>query len=104
MDETSKTIVSHSGTRHIIGLPKSGGNKLHSGRIVALCGFSLREDESPIVEAVRDCLFCESEAAAAGRNAYAAAGQSAIYSLPEQNGKDDHDVETARGLIQAGGE
>jgi hypothetical protein len=58
------TMVSHSGTRHIVG-PQSGRP---NGRISALCGFSLCPDEEPL-EALRDCEFCQKEAAAARRKA-----------------------------------
>jgi hypothetical protein len=63
-----QTIVSYSGTRHVIGPPKSGVDKLHSGRIVALCGFAMRPDEGPL-EAVQDCIFCQDEVPAARRKA-----------------------------------
>jgi hypothetical protein len=53
------TMVSRSGTRHIVG-PQS--SRLHTGRISALCGFGVPPEDGPF-EALRDCMFCVKAAA-----------------------------------------
>jgi hypothetical protein len=55
---SQKTIISRTGTRHIVGFPAGRGPiKLHAGRISTLCDFGIRPDEVLEV-AVRDCEFC----------------------------------------------
>lgn len=56
------TMVSRSGTRHIVG-PQSGDV---TGRVRAMCGFTLYSEEEPL-EALRDCEFCQREAFVAAR-------------------------------------
>jgi hypothetical protein len=63
--EQEVTIVSCSCTRHI------DSGMLRNGRIVTLCGFSLWPDERPL-EPLRDCVFCQKEAADAMRKVSAA--------------------------------
>jgi hypothetical protein len=58
-------VVSRSGARHI------DSGKLEHGRIRALCGFSLHPDEGPY-QGLRDCAFCQKEAADARQKAEAA--------------------------------
>jgi hypothetical protein len=62
-------FVSRSGTKHMVG-PQS--SKLQAGRISALCGFSC-SPEDELFEALRNCEFCEEEAAAARHKAEAKA-------------------------------
>jgi hypothetical protein len=60
-------FVSRSSTRHIIGIGPYF-SKLHAGRNSALCGLSQRPDDDPL-EPLRDCAFCQKEAAEARRKA-----------------------------------
>ena len=53
-------VASRTGTCHLVG--PAGWPP--SGRIKALCGFSLWPDDGPF-EALRDCEFCRQEAAEA---------------------------------------
>jgi hypothetical protein len=55
------TIVSHSGTRHIVGIPP-GQNAIraHVFRITTLCGFGVRPKDAQS-EATCDCQFCLKE-------------------------------------------
>jgi hypothetical protein len=56
-------IVSHAGTRHIVGnMPGYGSIQAHAFRITTLCGVGVRDEEGlPLSEAVRDCQFCLDE-------------------------------------------
>jgi hypothetical protein len=56
-DATDAFFVSRTGTRHI-----ERGVQDSPGRVIALCGLSIRPDDSP-PEAVRDCHFCAKELA-----------------------------------------
>src|SRR5262245_49568057 len=58
-------IVSRSGTRHIVGTGLYS-SKADAGRIATLCGFAPCPDEGPF-DAIRDCIFCQEEAADAAR-------------------------------------
>jgi hypothetical protein len=48
-------FISRSGTHHVLG---SSDNKLHGGRLVALCGFSQSPDEEPPGAAIQVCAWC----------------------------------------------
>jgi hypothetical protein len=51
-------LISHSGTRHIVGAWKKVSSILHSGsRITTLCEFGIRPEEALEVAAC-DCEFC----------------------------------------------
>jgi hypothetical protein len=53
---TYEVIVSHSGTRHIVGRP------VHRFRISTLCKFGIKEEDAlPLSEGTRDCPFCFAE-------------------------------------------
>jgi hypothetical protein len=58
-------ITSASGTNHIDSVRRQ------NGRLLALCGFSVDPDEGPF-QTLRDCVFCEKEAADAKQKAAAA--------------------------------
>jgi hypothetical protein len=82
----SDYFISRSGTRHIPGVSDS---RLHGGRIVALCGFSLNPDEDQPTEAVQDCGWClqaEERARQIAEDALEAAGQPAkVLSWPAKD-------------------
>jgi len=62
-----QTIVSMSGTRHIIGIPPGlKAIPAHAFRITTLCGFGVRPEDA-LSEAVCDCEFCLVEATAIWR-------------------------------------
>jgi hypothetical protein len=57
-----QTIVSRSGSRHIVGVPP--GLKViraHAHRITTLCGFGIWRDDA-LLETMHDCEFCLAEA------------------------------------------
>jgi hypothetical protein len=56
------TIVSPSGTRHIIGIPpvRKSAAAHATIRVTTICGFSVRPEDA-LTEATRECGFCKRE-------------------------------------------
>jgi hypothetical protein len=62
-----ETIVSYSGTRHIVGTPLGlRVIKSHALRVTCLCGFGVKPGDA-LQESTRDCVFCLAELAVIAR-------------------------------------
>jgi hypothetical protein len=81
-----QTIISRTGTRHIVGIPRGETSiKTHICRVTTYCGFGVRGEEA-LIEAVRDCQFCRSELEKEPRWQPAESNINANENEPEESG------------------